>query len=123
MGLYKCHGIWNYKQFDNEVLIIELWFGCYRMKELKSKDEEKKALEKAKNDLETFIVDTQDKLWQEIYEKSSTEEDRETLRTTLSEAYDWLYEVEDDSPRKVRGEWMGCRTSGPRFTNSFSIAI
>ncbi len=34
------------------------------MKDLKKKDEEKELLAKATNDLESFIIDAQDKLWQ-----------------------------------------------------------
>merc|ERR1712002_939376 len=67
------------------------------LNELDEKDNEKLLLEKAKNDLETFIIDSKDKLWQENYEKCSTEEERETLREKLNEADDWLYEADSDT--------------------------
>lgn len=66
---------------------------------LDEKDQEKLLLEKAKNDLETLLIDTKDKLWQENYEKCSTEEERETLREKLNEADDWLYEADSDTLR------------------------
>ena len=52
-------------------------------------------LEKAQNELESFIFDTQDKLTQEDYEKCSTSEERENMQQKLSEASDWLYEQMD----------------------------
>ena len=71
------------------------------LKDLKKKDEEKKKLEQAMNDLESFIIDAQDKLWQEAYEACSTEEEREGLRTQLSEASDWIYDYEGEQTAKV----------------------
>ena len=71
------------------------------MRELKRKDEEKLQLAKATNDLESFIVDTQDKLYQEDYEKCSTESEREELQKSLSEASDWLYEQDSSTEKKV----------------------
>lgn len=62
---------------------------------------EKIKLAKVKNELESFIFDTQDKLYQEIYEKCSTDEEREKIRTKFSEVSDWLYEQEEDAERKV----------------------
>lgn len=68
---------------------------------LKQKDEEKKALERSKNELEAFIFDIQDKLAQDDYIKCSTEEQREIISKKCSEASDWLYEQGDDTPTKV----------------------
>lgn len=72
-----------------------------RIKELKRKDEEKLLLAKATNDLESFIIDAQDKLYQEEYEKCSTEEERTELQGNLSAASDWLYEQDETVERKV----------------------
>ena len=74
---------------------------CNRIKDLRKKDEEKKKLAEAQNELESFIIDTQDKLYNELYEKCSTEEERDEIRTKFSEASDWLYEQEPDAERKV----------------------
>ncbi|CAE1165306.1 HYOU1 [Acanthosepion pharaonis] len=71
-----------------------------RLALLKQKDEEKKALERSKNELEAFIFDIQDKLAQDDYIKCSTEEQREIISKKCSEASDWLYEQGDDTPTK-----------------------
>ena len=70
---------------------------------LKKKDDEKKALERSKNELEAFIFDTQDKLTQDDYIKCSTEEQREAISKKCLEASDWLDEQGDDTPTKVLG--------------------
>ena len=57
--------------------------------------------EKALNKLESFIYETQEKLYDETYEECSVEEERETIRTSLSEASDWLYEQPDDAEASV----------------------
>lgn len=72
-----------------------------KLADLTAKDKEKKLLEKAKNELESFVYETMDKLSQEIYEKCSTEEEREKYSTLLSEASDWLYEQEEDAPKET----------------------
>jgi len=72
-----------------------------KIAELKKRDIEKHKLEKVKNDLESFWINTRDKLWQDAYEKCSTEEEREEWRTLLSAAEDWFYETEEDTKRSV----------------------
>lgn len=62
------------------------------IKALDEKDEHKKAQETALNNLETFVIDMRDKLYQEIYEKSSTEEERTKITEKLSEIGDWIDE-------------------------------
>ncbi|XP_071111379.1 hypoxia up-regulated protein 1-like isoform X1 [Haliotis cracherodii] len=68
---------------------------------LKAKDKEKMELEKAKNELEAYIFDSQDKLSQDTYVKCSTESEREELNKLMSEASDWLYEQPDDAKKDV----------------------
>jgi hypothetical protein len=51
-------------------------------------DEQEKA--DAKNDLETYIYDAKEKLWDDELEKVSTEEQREEARDALSAAAEWL---------------------------------
>ena len=82
-------------------LILNTVVMICRLADLTAKDKEKKLLEKAKNELESFVYETMDKLSQEIYEKCSTEEEREKYNTLLSEASDWLYEQEEDAPKEV----------------------
>lgn len=71
-----------------------------KLADLTAKDKEKKLLEKAKNELESFVYETLDRLSQEVYEKCSTEEEREKYSKLLSEASDWLYEQEEDTPKE-----------------------
>ncbi|EDV19444.1 uncharacterized protein TRIADDRAFT_33578, partial [Trichoplax adhaerens] len=63
-----------------------------KLEELTRRDVEKKAREIAMNSLESYIVDTQDKLYSEAFEAVSTEDERSKLRETLSESSEWLYE-------------------------------
>ncbi|XP_030834647.1 hypoxia up-regulated protein 1-like [Strongylocentrotus purpuratus] len=69
-----------------------------KLKQLRKKEEERYEREQALNNLESFIFGAQDKLYDEDYEKCSTEESREEMRATLSEASDWLYDQEPDVP-------------------------
>ncbi|CAD5112087.1 DgyrCDS1328 [Dimorphilus gyrociliatus] len=71
------------------------------LKELKQKDEEKIKLAAAKNDVESFIINYQDKLYQDEYQTCSKEEEREKLSAALSGASDWFYDQDDSVPRKT----------------------
>ncbi|RUS70581.1 hypothetical protein EGW08_021660 [Elysia chlorotica] len=66
-----------------------------RLTDLRKVDKAKVELQKAQNELESFIFDTQDKLTQEDFEKCSTSEERENIQQKLSEASDWLDEQMD----------------------------
>merc|ERR1719300_331056 len=44
------------------------------------------------NDLESYVIDIEAKLWEEEYEKCSTEEEREKIRAKCSELSNWLYD-------------------------------
>ncbi|XP_052804905.1 hypoxia up-regulated protein 1-like isoform X2 [Mya arenaria] len=70
-----------------------------KLADLTARDTEKKLLEKAKNELESFVYDMMDKLSQELYVRCSTEEQREEWMKSLSEASDWLYEQEEETPK------------------------
>ena len=72
-----------------------------RLAGLQKKDQEKVALQKAKNELEAFIFDTQDKLSQEVHEACSTQEERTSILQKMSEASDWLYEQPEDAKKEV----------------------
>ena len=78
-----------------------MFFLTPRLADLLKKDKEKVALQKAKNELEGFIFDTQDKLSQETYEACSTEEERTSILQQMSEASDWLYEQPEDAGKEV----------------------
>jgi hypothetical protein len=68
---------------------------------MRKKDEEKKKLMAIKNDIEAFIFTAQDNIYQEPYEKCSTEEQREEIRNVMSEASDWLFDQDDSTTLKV----------------------
>ncbi|XP_055866156.1 hypoxia up-regulated protein 1-like isoform X2 [Biomphalaria glabrata] len=74
-----------------------------RLSELRKIDKEKMELEKAKNELESFIFDLQDKLSQDLHMKCTTEEEREKINAQLSEASDWLY---DQTPETKKADFV-----------------
>ena len=55
-----------------------------KLKELNARDEEKAAKARALNNLETQVIDTREKLYEEIYEKSVTEEEKEKIQAKCS---------------------------------------
>ncbi|KAK7068456.1 Hypoxia up-regulated protein 1 [Halocaridina rubra] len=46
----------------------------------------------ARNNLESYILEAQEKLWQEEYEKASTAEQRTTVREMCSQLDEWIYD-------------------------------
>jgi len=55
-------------------------------------DKQRKELQREKNNLESFIYETRDKLYNDDIIEASTEEERESLGVALSAASDWLDE-------------------------------
>ncbi|NXD17338.1 HYOU1 protein, partial [Nothocercus nigrocapillus] len=79
----------------NDVLDLledELQSSVKKLQDLTIRDLEKQEREKSANSLESFIFETQDKLYQEEYQLVSTEEQREELSRKLSEASTWMEE-------------------------------
>lgn len=72
-----------------------------RLEDLKKRDEEKDLLEKAKNEIESFVFDAQDKLEQKSYKLCSTEDERVAIGEKLISTSDWLADQDDSTPRKV----------------------
>ncbi|XP_067131590.1 uncharacterized protein [Centruroides vittatus] len=67
-----------------------------KLKKIDDQEREKLAQEKAKNALESFILETKNKLYTEEYEKAATKEEIEKILSKLSEEGDWLeYESEE----------------------------
>jgi len=66
-----------------------------RLLEFRELEAAKKENEGAKNMLESFVYKVQDRLYDDEVAKVSTEEERENLRTQLSETSDWLYDEGD----------------------------
>ena len=76
-----------------------------RLKYFAKIDKDKAALEKARNELESFVFDAQDKLTsQKMYVDCSTDTERAAILRQLSEASDWLYEQTDVVDSKVSAE-------------------
>ncbi|XP_062450639.1 hypoxia up-regulated protein 1 isoform X1 [Rhea pennata] len=79
----------------NDVLDLledELKSSVKKLQDLTIRDLEKQEREKSANSLESFIFETQDKLYQEEYQLASTEEQREEISRKLSEASSWMEE-------------------------------
>ncbi len=63
-----------------------------KLAKLDEHDQIKVARAQALNNLETQVIDTKDKLYQEIYEQSSTVEEREKIFAKCNELSDWIDE-------------------------------
>lgn len=72
-----------------------------RLKDLDDHDKARLAKAKAKNSLESFIVDTRDKMYSDEYEKACTEEEKTGIMKSLSEISDWLEYESDDATTEV----------------------
>lgn len=83
----------------------------FRLKDLDEHDRARLAKAKAKNSLESFIVDTRDKLYTNEYEKASTEEEMANIQKALSEMSDWLEYESDDATTEVINESLIIRES------------
>lgn len=72
-----------------------------RIVDLNEKDRIRREKEQAKNGLEGFILDTQDKLTQPEFEVLVTESEKTNIMEKCSELSDWLYEEGDDAETSV----------------------
>jgi len=63
-----------------------------KLNKLDEIDRIKQERETSLNDLESFILNIREKLYEDIYEKSSTEEEREKITEKCSELSDWIDE-------------------------------
>ncbi|NXG93211.1 HYOU1 protein, partial [Stercorarius parasiticus] len=75
-----------------DMLEDELKSSMKKLQDLTVRDLEKQEREKSANSLESFIFETQDKLYQEEYQFVSTEEQRDEISKKLSEASSWVEE-------------------------------
>lgn len=71
-------------------MTIKLCFSYIRLEKLQALDEAKIANEKAKNALESHIFAVRENIDSELGEKLSTEDEREMMSQSLSQASDWL---------------------------------
>jgi hypothetical protein len=56
-----------------------------RLKDLNDKDRVRALKEKARNALETFVIDMQNNIYTEMYEKAVTDEEKEKILQSCSE--------------------------------------
>lgn len=75
-----------------------------KLEDIDTIENERMAKEVARNDLESYILNAQDKLWQEEYEVASTEEQRTAIRELCSTLDEWLYEEGFDETPAVYKE-------------------
>ena len=82
----------NMHSFSHTCTLIHAHTHMYRLRALQERDEEKVANEKAKNNLESYIFETQE--WLEVEEviAVSSEEQREEIRAAITEVYGWFEE-------------------------------
>ena len=67
-------------------------FTPYRLAALQQRDNDKKANEQAKNNLESHIFETKDAMYSEVVVAVTTAEQRETILAALTDAGNWLEE-------------------------------
>ena len=63
-----------------------------KLKALNKHDELKKKRETALNSLESFVIDVRDKLYQEVWEDSVTDDEKEKIPAKCTEISDWIDE-------------------------------
>lgn len=84
------------------------------LRALRERDNAKRETAKARNDLESYIISTRDKLEsREDLQAASTEEERDGLRSALADAEDWLYGDGDSaSAAEYRAKLKALRKGG-----------
>lgn len=93
------------------------------MAALQQRDDDKKANEQAKNNLESHIFETKDAMYSEAVVAVTTAEQRETILAVLTEAGNWL---EDDgyiAETSVRIHTMDFATIIPYSCYFFKAAV
>jgi len=85
-------------EFEFEIMGLKEMTGdqakasAQKLVDLDARDEAKKAQEMALNNLESQVIDMKVKLYEDIYEKSTTEEEREKILAKCQELSDWIDE-------------------------------
>ena len=74
-----------------------------RLEELRAQDEARLALDKARNDLEAYMVSVGEKFDTEAFKKCSTPEERQKIEDKLSKMRNWYEEEASvDTNKEVR---------------------
>lgn len=79
----------------NDLVGAQFETAVKRIAELNEKDRLRKEKEIAQNNLETFILDTSDKLSQSEFESVTTEAERDKILAKCSQISDWLYDDDE----------------------------
>lgn len=82
----------NKKQFDESYKKLE---------KLSAIDHELNRRATALNNLESFVIDAQNKLYEDEFTRAATEEELEKIRTACSAISDWLYEDGSDADADI----------------------
>lgn len=76
-----------------------------KLRGLDEKDQAKLTLDKARNSLESFILETKDKLTADEYKKASSDEERAKIMEALSKEQEWLeYESDGADTDTLKGK-------------------
>uniref|UniRef100_A0A8C7YX70 Hypoxia up-regulated protein 1 n=1 Tax=Oryzias sinensis TaxID=183150 RepID=A0A8C7YX70_9TELE len=79
-----------FKLFSNICMIFLFCF--FRLQDLTNRDLAKQEREKSLNNLEAFIFETQDKLYQEDYSQVVSDQEKEQIAAKLTEVSEWMDE-------------------------------
>ncbi|CAN7982724.1 unnamed protein product, partial [Ixodes hexagonus] len=72
-----------------------------KLSELDSKDKAKLVRDHARNALESFVLETKDKMYSEEYEKAASEEEKQNIIAKLNEGSEWLEYESDNAETKA----------------------
>lgn len=92
----------KYKAFNfNRICNLIFHLFLFRIQALNVHDMAKRRRENALNNLESFVIDTQQKLESDEYALAATKEEVEEIKKACSEISEWLYEDGFDSTADV----------------------
>uniref|UniRef100_A0A6B0VFB3 Hypoxia up-regulated protein 1 n=2 Tax=Ixodes ricinus TaxID=34613 RepID=A0A6B0VFB3_IXORI len=72
-----------------------------KLSDLESKDKAKLARDHARNALESFVLETKDKMYSEEYERAASEEEKQNIVAKLNEGSEWLEYESDNAETKA----------------------
>lgn len=72
-----------------------------KLEDIAADEKARREKEAARNTLESYILDAQDKLWQKEYEDASTEEQRVAVRELCTQLDEWIYDEGFDQEASI----------------------